>query len=259
MFLSISLPLSRNLTPSLIYHNIVRKRIVKVTGFLSFCPFRINIFPFLTIGISMYQHFYIPFYYSLYFLTPSWFPFGAFQTDRQNSSPLVVTISLVDISVRWLQYLVSKMEFTVLNSPKGFWRSLPKRSHSFLNSFLDPNLKTRLPTHWYPFPLHSQGLMPCKQQSDILTVYQTQFFAYFHTLENLKGVVVVVVVVVFVVVVVVRPSVPIEFPRSSLVLHRSIFLMWYNRVLCNLHHRPLSVVCTYWVPTYVLIVHTQDN
>jgi hypothetical protein len=27
--------------------------------------------------------------------------------------------------------------------------------------------------------LHSQGLMPCKQQSDILTVYQTQFFAKF--------------------------------------------------------------------------------
>ncbi len=39
-----------------------------------------------------------------------------------------VTISLVDISVRWLQYLVSKMEFTVLNSPKGFWRSLPEIS-----------------------------------------------------------------------------------------------------------------------------------
>ena len=39
-----------------------------------------------------------------------------------------VTISLVGISVRWLQYLVSKMEFTVLNPPKGFWRSLPQRS-----------------------------------------------------------------------------------------------------------------------------------
>jgi hypothetical protein len=84
-----------------------------------------------------------------------------------------VTISLVDISVRWLKYLVSKMDCTVLNSPKGFWRSLPQRSHSFL----DPNLKTWLTTHWYPFPLHSQGWMLCKQQSDILTVYQTQFFA----------------------------------------------------------------------------------
>jgi hypothetical protein len=60
------------------------------------------------------------------------------------------------------------MEFTVLKSPKGFG-DLFQRSHSFLNSFLDPNLKTRLPNHWYPFPLHSQGLMPCKQQSDILT------------------------------------------------------------------------------------------
>ena len=84
-----------------------------------------------------------------------------------------VTTSLVDISVRWLKYLVSKMDCTVLNSPKGFWRSLPQRSHSFL----DPNLKTWLTTHWYPFPLHSQGWMLCKQQSDILTVYQTQFFA----------------------------------------------------------------------------------
>ncbi len=39
-----------------------------------------------------------------------------------------VTKSLVDILVWWLQYLVSKMEFTVLNSPKGFWRSLPEIS-----------------------------------------------------------------------------------------------------------------------------------
>ncbi len=39
-------------------------------------------------------------------------------------------ISLVDISGS-ATYLVSKMEFTVLNSSKGFWRSLA-RSHSFL-------------------------------------------------------------------------------------------------------------------------------
>jgi hypothetical protein len=45
MFLSISLPLSLNLTPSLSYH-IVRKRIAKVTDFLSFCPFGISIFQF---------------------------------------------------------------------------------------------------------------------------------------------------------------------------------------------------------------------
>ncbi len=29
------------------------------------------------------------FNYSLYFLTPSFFPFGAFRTEGQNSSPLV--------------------------------------------------------------------------------------------------------------------------------------------------------------------------
>ena len=35
-----------------------------------------------------------------------------------------------------------QMEFMVLKSPNGFWRPLPQRSHSFLNSFLDPNQKT---------------------------------------------------------------------------------------------------------------------
>ena len=75
MFLSISLPLSRNLTPSLSYH-IVRKRIAKVTDFLSFCPFGISIFPFLTIGISMYQKRILP-----YFIIPSTF-------SPQASSPL---------------------------------------------------------------------------------------------------------------------------------------------------------------------------
>ncbi len=39
------------------------------------------------------------------------------------------------------------------------------------------HLKTWLPNHWCPSSLHSQGSMPCKQQSDILKVYQTQFFA----------------------------------------------------------------------------------
>jgi len=75
MFLSILLPLSRNLTPSLSYH-IVRKRIAKVTDFLSFCPFRISIFPFLTIGISMYQKRILP-----YFVIP-------FTFSPQASSPL---------------------------------------------------------------------------------------------------------------------------------------------------------------------------
>ena len=63
------------LTPSLSYH-IVRKRIAKVTDFLSFCPFGISIFPFLTIGISMYQKRILP-----YFIIPSTF-------SPQASSPL---------------------------------------------------------------------------------------------------------------------------------------------------------------------------
>ncbi len=32
----------------------------------------------------------------------------------------LVTISLVDLSVWWIQYLVSKMEFMILNSSQGF-------------------------------------------------------------------------------------------------------------------------------------------
>ena len=75
MFLSISLPLSQNLTPSLSYQ-IVLKRIAKVTDFLSFCPFGISIFPFCTIGISMYQKRILP-----YFIIPSTF-------SPQASSPL---------------------------------------------------------------------------------------------------------------------------------------------------------------------------
>ena len=71
------------LTPSLSYH-IVRKRIAKVTDFLSFCPFGISIFPFLTIGISMYQKRILPYIIIPYFLTPSFFPFGAFRTDGQK-------------------------------------------------------------------------------------------------------------------------------------------------------------------------------
>ena len=77
MFLSISLPLSRNLTPSLSYHIISYvNQIAKVTVFLSFCPFGISIFPFLTIGISMYQKRILP-----YFIIPSTF-------SPQASSPL---------------------------------------------------------------------------------------------------------------------------------------------------------------------------
>ncbi len=52
-----------------------------------------------------------------------------------------------------------------LNSPKGFWRSLPEISllHFFFSSLV--NLKTLLPNHWCLFPSHSQGLKPCTHQS----------------------------------------------------------------------------------------------
>ncbi len=64
--------------------------------------------------------------------------------------------------------------------PKRFWRSLPEIS-LLLFSFVNPNhLKTWLPNHWCPFPFHSQGWMPCNQQSHILTVYQTHVFAKLH-------------------------------------------------------------------------------
>jgi hypothetical protein len=87
MFFSISLPLSRNLTPSLSYH-IVCKQIAKVTDFLSFYPFGISIFPFLTIGISMYQKSILPHFIIPYLYTPSFFPFGALRTDRQTEKIL---------------------------------------------------------------------------------------------------------------------------------------------------------------------------
>ncbi len=89
-----------------------------------------------------------------------------------------VRISLMYISVWWLQYWVSKMECMDLNSPKGFCRSLPEISLLF--SFLDSkHLKTWLPIHQCPFSLHLHGSMPSKQ-SDILSIHQTQFFAKLH-------------------------------------------------------------------------------
>ncbi len=102
MFLSISLPLSRNLTPSLSYQ-IVRERIAKVTDFLSFCLFGISIFPFCTIGISMYQKRFWPYIIIPYFLTPSFFPFGALQTDGQrnlNTPPCYLSSFFFPLSAR---------------------------------------------------------------------------------------------------------------------------------------------------------------
>ena len=43
-----------------------------------------NFFPFCTIGISVYQKRILPYIIIPYFLTPSFFPFGAFQTDGQT-------------------------------------------------------------------------------------------------------------------------------------------------------------------------------
>jgi len=43
-----------------------------------------NYFPFCTIGISMYQKRILPYIIIPYSLTPSFFPFGAFQTYEQR-------------------------------------------------------------------------------------------------------------------------------------------------------------------------------
>jgi len=103
MFLSISLPLSRNLTASLSYH-IVRKQIAKVTDFLSFCPFGISIFLFLTIGISMYQKRILP-----YFVIPSTFSPQAYsllvrsgRTDGRTNfnTPFTLTSFFFPLSTR---------------------------------------------------------------------------------------------------------------------------------------------------------------
>jgi hypothetical protein len=76
-------------TFSLSYH-IVRKRIAKVTDFLSFCPFGISIFPFCTIGISIYQKRILP-----HIIIPSTFSPQAYsllersrQTDKSQHPPL---------------------------------------------------------------------------------------------------------------------------------------------------------------------------
>jgi hypothetical protein len=73
-----------------------------VTDFLSFCPFRISIFPFCTIGISMYQTRILPYIIIPYFLTPSFFPFRALQTDRRTdfNTPRYLTSCFFPLSAR---------------------------------------------------------------------------------------------------------------------------------------------------------------
>ncbi len=68
----------------------------------------------------------------------------------------------------------------VLNSPKGFLWDLFQRSHFFISV---DNLKTWLPIHWCPSPLHLHGSMPSKQ-SEILSVYQTHVFAIHMQIED---------------------------------------------------------------------------
>ncbi len=104
-----------------------------------------------------------------------------------------VRISFMDISMVVTYYLSSWREFTVSNSPKGFWRSLPEIS-VLLFSFVNPNhLRTQLPNHWCPFPLHSQSWMPWNQQSNIpTTLHQNHrplmwgWWASIHVSNNLK-------------------------------------------------------------------------
>ncbi len=86
MFLSILLPLSQNLTPSLCSYHIVCTRCKTiVVPYVDTNAKVTNFFPFCTIGISMYQKRILPYIIIPYFLTPSFFPFGALQTDGQTT------------------------------------------------------------------------------------------------------------------------------------------------------------------------------
>jgi hypothetical protein len=85
MFLSISLPLSRNLTPSLSYHNLLY--VNESRRWQTFSLFALSELVYSLFSLSelvctknVFYPIIIP-----YFLTPSFFPFGAFQTDRQTN------------------------------------------------------------------------------------------------------------------------------------------------------------------------------
>jgi hypothetical protein len=71
---------------------------------------------------------------------------------------------------------VCDLAFVILKGIYGF---------KFLKRFLE--ISSRDLTSFFllqhqlmPFPLHLHGSMPCKQQSDIPTVYQTHVFAKLH-------------------------------------------------------------------------------
>ncbi len=56
--------------------------------------------------------------------------------------------------------------------PKRFLE-ISSRDLTLFSTLLSILIYTRFPTHWYLFPFHSQGSMPCKQQSDIVTTPST--------------------------------------------------------------------------------------
>ena len=68
------------------------------------------------------------------------------------------------------QHLLTRRNFLFLNSLKGFWRSPAEISLfiCFTDSFLNPNLKTWLPTNRCPFPFHLQGWMPASSSQTFL-------------------------------------------------------------------------------------------
>jgi len=96
-----SLPLSQNLTPSLSYH-IVRKRIAKVTDFLSFCPFGISIFPFSLSELVCTKNVFYPILLFPLLSHPKLLPLWSIpdgQTDRFQH-PLLPYIFFFPLSVR---------------------------------------------------------------------------------------------------------------------------------------------------------------
>ncbi len=65
--------------------------------------FGISIFPFLTIGISMYQKYMLPYFIIPYLFTPSFFPCKPSQTDRQTDRilhPLLPKFFFFPLSAR---------------------------------------------------------------------------------------------------------------------------------------------------------------
>ena len=71
---------------------------------------------------------------------------SAFCKWQNTASWGSVRISVMDISMWWLSICSSWREFMGLNSPKGFWRSLPEISLLLFFFSSSANQKTWLPT-----------------------------------------------------------------------------------------------------------------